>query len=234
LLTDRLKSLLRGQRETGPAGPPLGSPKTAGPPRAKSSPGKPPQVATRPSRGLEEFFSYIRGQSGLTILDLGGATQQNVSFITGLGHRIYSENFLQVLNETFEGEETGQSNPGRIDYFLRQALDYPDGHFDGVLIWDVLEYLEPALLTAVVERLRKIVRPRSYMLAFFHSDIKVEAVPVYTFRIQDVNLLHITQEGTRNPAQLFNNRSLEKLFGSFESVKFFLTRERLREVIVKV
>jgi 2-polyprenyl-3-methyl-5-hydroxy-6-metoxy-1,4-benzoquinol methylase len=234
LLTDRLKSMLRGQREAGSAGPPAGSPKVAGPPRSKSSGGKPPQVATRPSRGLEEFFSYIRGQSGLTILDLGGATQQNVSFITDLGHRIYSENFLQILNETFEGEETGQSNPGRIDYFLRQALDYPDGHFDGVLIWDVLEYLEPALLTAVVERLRKIVRPRSYMLAFFHSDNKLEAVPVYTFRIQDVNLLHITQEGARNPAQLFNNRSLEKLFGSFESVKFFLTRERLREVIVKV
>jgi hypothetical protein len=26
---------------------------------------------------------------------------------------------------------------------------------------------------------------------------------------------------------------LEKLFGKFESVKFFLTREQLREVIVK-
>ena len=36
------------------------------------------------------------------------------------------------------------------------------------------------------------------------------------------------------PAQLFNNRSLEKLFGKYESVKFFLTRERLREVIIKV
>jgi hypothetical protein len=234
LLTDRLKSMLRGQREAGPAGPPTGLPKVPGPLRPRPSGGKPSQVSTRPSRGLEEFFSYIRGQSGLTILDLGGATQQNVTFITDLGHRIYSENFLQILNETFEPEGPDQSNPGRIDYFLRQALDYPEAHFDGVLIWDVLEYLEPALLTAVVERLRKIVRGRSYMLAFFHSDNKLEAVPVYTFRIQDVNLLHITQEGARNPAQLFNNRSLEKLFGSFESVKFFLTRERLREVIVKV
>jgi hypothetical protein len=32
---------------------------------------------------------------------------------------------------------------------------------------------------------------------------------------------------------LFNNRNLEKLFGRFDSVKFFLTREQLREVIVK-
>src|ERR1043166_5099157 len=58
--------------------------------------------ATRQSRGLEEFFRYIRDQSGLTILDLGGATQQNVSFITNLGHRLYSEDFLQILNERSE------------------------------------------------------------------------------------------------------------------------------------
>ncbi len=184
---------------------------------------------------MEEFFSYIRGQSGLTILDLGGATQQNVSFITNLGHRLYSEDFLQILSETFGPEGAAdQSNAGQIEYFLRQALDYPEGHFDGVLIWDVLEYLAPALLAAVVERLHKIVRPKSYMLAFFHSDNKLEAVPYYTFRIQEVNLLQVAQQGSRHPAQLFNNRSLEKLFGPFESVKFFLTRERLREVIIKV
>ncbi len=192
------------------------------------------QTVTRSSRGLEEFFNHIRGQSGLTILDLGGATQQNVSFITNLGHRLYSEDFLQILNETFGADNTDQSNSGRIEYFLRQALDYPEGQFDGVLIWDVLEYLEPALLTAVVERLHKIVRPTSYMLAFFHSDAKLEAVPYYSFRIQETNSLQVAQQGSRRPAQLFNNRSLEKLFGHFESVKFFLTRERLREIIIKV
>ena len=101
-------------------------------------------------------------------------------------------------------------------------------------IWDVLEYLEPTLLNAVIDRLRKIVRPRSYMLAVFHSDDKLQAAPFYTFRIQEVNTLQVTRQGVRRPAQLFNNRSLEKLFGRFESVKFFLTRERLREVIVKV
>ncbi len=105
---------------------------------------------TRSSRGLEEFFGHIHGLSGLTLLDLGGATQQNVSFITDLGHRLYSENFLQILKESAGGEAVAdQSNPGTIDYFLRQALDYPEGHFDGVLVWDVLGVrLAPALLTA--------------------------------------------------------------------------------------
>ena len=190
-------------------------------------------VVTRTSRGLEEFFGHIHGLSGLTLLDLGGATQQNVSFITDLGHRLYSENFLQILNETSGAEGADQSNPGLIDYFLRQALDYPEGHFDGVLIWDVLEYLAPALLTAVVERLHKVSRRGSYMLAFFHADEKLEAVPHYTFRIQDVRNLQVVQQGKRRPMQLFNNRSLERLFTRSDSVKFFLTKDRLREVVVR-
>jgi 2-polyprenyl-3-methyl-5-hydroxy-6-metoxy-1,4-benzoquinol methylase len=227
-----LKNLFRGGRGSAPSNGPGPSSPFVGRPPARSGE---EVLATRPSRGLEEFFSYIRDQSGLTILDLGGATQQNVSFITNLGHRLYSEDFLQILGETFGGEDNvDQLNPGRIDYFLRQSLDYPEGHFDGVLIWDVLEYLQPALLTAVVERMHTIVRPKSYMLAFFHSDDKVDSAPYYTFRIQDTNLLQVAQRGARRPAQLFNNRSLEKLFTRYESVKFFLTRERLREVIIKV
>jgi len=221
-----LKDIFRGSR-SGPQGYGPGASVNTRPLNGKAS------VETRPSRGLEEFFTYIRDQSGLTILDLGGATQKNVSFITELGHRLYSEDFLAILKETFGADETDQSNPGRIEYFLKQALDYPEGQFDGVLVWDVLEYLNPALLNAVVERLHKIVRPKSYMLAFFHSDEKLQGVPSYTFRIAHVNSLEISLQGIRKPAQLFNNRSLEKMFGRFESVKFFLTRERLREVIIK-
>jgi len=233
-----LKGMLGGPRGAPPAnGPAKPAGVSSGPGRPLDSsrhPGAGAANAVRLSRGLEEFFGYIRGQSGLTILDLGGASQQNVSFITGLGHRLYSEDFLRILSDTFGEDGTAeQSNPGRIDYFLHQTLDHPRDHFDGVLIWDVLEYLAPALLNAVVERLHKTVRPKSYMLAFFHSDDKLEAVPSYTFRIQQMNMIEVVQHGMRRPAQLFNNRSLEKLFGRFESQKFFLTRERLREVIIK-
>ena len=86
---------------------------------------------------------------------------------------------------------------------------------------------------------RKAIRffggfPHSFCSWFFHADDRLESVPYYTFRIQGMTQLHVTQRGARRPVQLFNNRSLEKLFASYDSVKFFLTRERLREVIVRV
>src|SRR5215471_177522 len=115
-LPGRLKNLFRGGRGPAPGGPGPAPPSGGARPLGR---GGEEVVTTRPSRGLEEFFSHIRDQSGLTILDLGGATQQNVSYITNLGHRLYSEDFLQILNETFGGEEASeQANAGRIDYFL--------------------------------------------------------------------------------------------------------------------
>lgn len=231
MLPERLRTILLGPRahNGGAAGHGAGRP-AAG---IFSRGGEKEVVSSRPSRGLEQFFSYIRDQSGLTILDLGGACQQNVNFITNLGHKLYSEDFLRSIKETFGPDLTDQSNPGRIEYFLRENLEYPEDHFDGVLVWDVLEYMAPPLLNATIERLLRIVRPKCYLLAFFHSDEKLNTVPYYAFRIEDFNKLQLSQHGSRTPAQLFNNRSLEKLFQRFESVKFFLTREQLREVIVK-
>jgi hypothetical protein len=188
-------------------------------------------VSTRPSRGLEQFFTYLRGQAGLSILDLAGASQENINFITNLGHRLYSEDFVRSLDDIFGSED--QTNATRIEQFLRSTMSFEKEQFDGVLVWDVLQYMTPTLLTATLERLRTIVRPQSYLLTYFHSDEKAQQVPFYSFRIKDQQHLLLAQRGTRKPAQIFNNRSLEKLFQQFESVKFFLTREQLREVIVR-
>jgi len=227
LLPEKLRSLFRGPRSTQPQ---AGAPAS----RLTVGPSVKEVVADRQSRGMQQFFDYIRDQSGLTILDLGRASQANVSFITGLGHRLYSADFLRSIEETFGFDDTAdQSNPRRIEYFLSQNLDYQDNTFDGVLIWDVLEYMAPALLTATIERLNCITRRGSYLLAFFHVEDRVPFVPFNTFRIIDAGTLQVAGHGERKPVQIFNNRSLEKLFADFESVKFFLTRERLREILIK-
>lgn len=189
--------------------------------------------STRQSRGLEQFFFNLQGQVGLSILDLAGASQQNIDFLTNLGHKVYSTNVVHSMEECFGTDPSGQTNPGRIEYFLRSNFEYPPETFDGVLMWDCMQFMGPALLNATVERLARIMRPKSYLLAFFTVNDKAQEVASYGFRIQDDKTLLVTERGVRPSGVVFNNRSLEKLFGKFESVKFFLTRENLREVIVR-
>ena len=68
---------------------------------------------------------------------------------------------------------------------------------------------------------------------FFHAEEKADTIPLYSYRIVESKVLSLTPRGQRKAAQYFNNRSLEKLFQKFDSVKFFLTRDHLREVIVR-
>ena len=231
LLRERLKGFLRGSGSAAEAGPPAHG---GSAPPFFSRPDRGEVLETRPSRGLDQFFGSFRDQTGLSILDLGGAHQENVNFITSLGHKFYSEDFLRIFRETFGEDIADQSNAGRIDYFLRRSLGYPDEQFDGVLAWDALEYMEPALLAATADRLLRILKPKGYLLAIFHSAERKQTTPCYSFRIQDLRTLQVSRHGQRNASQqLFNNRSLEKLFQKFESVKFFLARDSLREVIAR-
>ena len=189
--------------------------------------------SVRNSNGLDQFFVSIQDRQNLSMLDFGGACQANVSFITNLGHRIYTEDVLRSVDDVFGSDPEMQSNPACVDQFIKQVLDFPDDHFDGVLIWDILQFLSPAAAQATVDRLRRILRPNAYVLAFFNANEKVPAVPEYQYRIADSKTLLLTQRGIRPPAQFFNNRNIERLFQRYHSIKFFLTRNSLREVIVR-
>jgi hypothetical protein len=198
---------------------------------------EPPNNRAKPrnSNGLDQFFAHIKGEEGLSILDMGSASQANIDFITELGHRLSTEDFLRSVDAAFAPGDAfaQQSDIGKVEAFLRQNLDYPAGYFDGVLVWDSLEYIAPSLLAATIDRLYDIVKPSSYLLAFFRAEQRAAPVPAYSFQISGPRTLQLAGAGTRRPVEFFNNRALEKLFHRFEYVKFFLTRDQLREIIVK-
>lgn len=191
---------------------------------------------TRNSNGLDQFCSALEARPGLSILDFSGASQSTISFITDYGHRLYSDDFGHQLDHCFgtTGEfYENQSNPLLVSRFLGAAMDFEEQSFDGALVWDSLQFLTPMLLQNVVGRLHRILRPGSSLLAVFHADERVEDIPTWSYRIQDRKTVVMAHRTQRRPAQVFNNRSLEKLFQDFSSVKFFLTRDHLREVLVR-
>jgi len=190
---------------------------------------------TKRSLGLAQFVESVRDETGLSILDLGEISQPNVTFITGLGHRLYSVDFVRTLESVTVPEDPpgGPSQRNRIEAFIDQTLGYEPESIDGVFAWDALEYLNRPLLLAVVDRLYEILRPGACLLAFFHAAEAGEWTPVYSYRIIGPDTLQLTFKTQRRPVERFNNRGIEKLFERYESVKFFLSRDHIREVIVR-
>jgi hypothetical protein len=236
MLPEKLRSIFRKEGDPASQGDSqvagaAGSIAVTGTSRAMQ--GKKEAPLTRQSRGLEQFFFDIRDLVGLSILDSAGANQENINFLVNLGHKIYSQDLVRSLDEAFGLDPAEQTNVGRIDYFLRQNFDYPSNTFDGVLVWDCLQFMSPALLNATVERLFDVMKPNAYLLAFFTASERATEMQSYSFRIVDNRTILLTERGKRPAGQVFNNRNLERLIGKFQSVKFFLTRESLREVIVR-
>ena len=195
-----------------------------------------PSAITRNSNGLTQFCSVLQTYQDLSILDMSGASQANITFITGYGHRISSDDIVGTMSECF-GKDflEGQGAASNAQRFLDQTLTFPDSSFDGILVWDALQFLSPPLIDQTVAQLLRVMRPGGQMLVFFSSQEKAARIPVYTYRIQDQKTLaQIPRAGaTYQRSQYFNNRNLEKLFEHASSVKFFLTRDHLRELIVR-
>ncbi|MDQ2711920.1 MAG: class I SAM-dependent methyltransferase [Acidobacteriota bacterium] len=176
----------------------------------------------------------LQSSESLSILDMSGASQANVSFITGYGHRISSDDAVGTMQQCFGADFfANQQAASNAHRFLEQTLTFPDNTFDGALVWDTLQFLNSPLLDDTVKQLLRVTRPGALILAFFNADEKVTEIPIYNYRIQDIKTLVQISRGGYQRCQYFNNRMLEKLFEKASSLKFFLTRGAQREVIIR-
>ena len=195
-----------------------------------------PPPDRRLSNGIEQFFHGLRDRQGLRILDLAGGSQANIQYVAEQGHKPTQDGLLHALDECFGsgGDFFGnQSDDKRVSQFCSMTLDHPDGSFQGILGWDALQYLVPPLLDDVVSQLHRITEPGGLLLLYFHADERVTELPSVTYHIADRKNVTVAQRGRTRPAKFLSNRQIEQLFSGFTAIKFFVTRDHLREVIVR-
>ncbi len=199
-----------------------------------SAPGESIPRIPRRSTGFQHFTAAILRPDGQRILDLGPTSSNNIHFITGLGHRAYNEDVLMAANSSrlvIAGAEK-ESATVDVERFLAEDLLYEQESFDAVLMWDVCDYLPEALVKPVVERIYQITKPRGALLAFFHTrDAGTEAT-YYRYHIKNEEMLELQQGPHFQLQRVFQNRHVENLFHDYNSIKFFLGKENIREVLL--
>jgi SAM-dependent methyltransferase len=204
------------------------------------------QKLTRRSSGLAELSRSWDSAEILCVLDLGSTSPANIRRFTEQGHRIYSEDLLTASTdpELLTKDEYGTA---ALDSrkFLADNLVYPAAHFDVVLCWNLPDYLDESLVKPVVGRLWSVLKPGGMLLAYFHTRDAGPDSPCHRFHIVGNDTLEMQKIVMRGAAQggtakgdsfqlqrVFNNRHIETLFRDFASIKFFLARDNIREVLV--
>jgi len=186
----------------------------------------------RPSKGLREFCGAIRSPEGLQVLDLGAASQANVNFLTGLGHRLCTEDLHRCL-ELYSSRSMVTADPDTVtERFFRENLRYEKAQFDAALCWDLFDFLPDTLVNPLVGRMFELVKPGGHLLTFFHSGQPGQLLPVCQYRIATQDQLQVNERAPGKLRRAINNRGIESLFKNFASLKFFLTKDSLREVVI--
>jgi cyclopropane fatty-acyl-phospholipid synthase-like methyltransferase len=199
------------------------------------------QEFNRVSNGLKELLWNLDGLGRGTMLDLGPAWQTTLSFFIERGFRVTSEDILRGwkeflneeearLRETISARDVFDMTPaGRAERFLSANLQYPKSSFDAVLLWDLLDYLEPAVAKQTIAWITEMLRPGGVVFAMFHSK-KPEGFQRY--RVADSSTLQVISSATLCPAQkVYQNREIQDLFSRYRTSKSFISRDQLRETL---
>jgi hypothetical protein len=194
---------------------------------------------TRVSNGLKEFLWNLDGLGRGTLLDLGPAWQTTLNFFIERGFRVTSDDLLKSWKDFLAEEEVRVQNAaatsaenidltpaGRAGRFVQANIQYAASSFDAVLLWDILDYMEPAVAKQTVAALTELLRPGGIVFAMFHSK-KPETFQRY--RVADSSTLQVIGATALVPAQrVYQNREIQDLFNRFRTVKSFVGRDQLR------
>jgi SAM-dependent methyltransferase len=200
-----------------------------------------PQKRSRRSSGMAEISRLLNSDTPLCVLDLGSTSANNIRFLTAKGHKNYSEDLLQASldPDIHVKNPAGESVPDDKK-FLEENLTYQNGLFDVVLCWNLPDYMEESLVKPTIDRLWSVMKPGGLLLVFFHTRDAGPDAPCYRFHITGTDMLEMQEVqlaakgGKQNPRlqRVFNNRNIENLFRDFASIKFFLARDAIREVLL--
>lgn len=187
----------------------------------------------RRSTGFSEFIKWMAREDGLSVLDLGSTSPANITFFIGLGHRFHQEDILRLASDKsllISNIEGGKAID--IDRFLDENLRFERQEFDAVMFWDLADYLPEPLVKPVIERIHVGMKPGAILFSFFHTKDAGAEVPFYRYNIASKDTIEMQPATPYKLQRVFNNRHVENLFRDFNSIKFFLGRDNIREVLV--
>jgi hypothetical protein len=107
---------------------------------------------------------------------------------------------------------------------------------DGILCWDVFDYLDKSSAKALSAQLTRILKPEGVLLAFFATaPPPADREPSYDrFVVVDARTLHArSQRGSRAKQRPHENRDIQLMFSPLVVAEQFLLKSRIREVLLR-
>jgi hypothetical protein len=183
-----------------------------------------------PTKALLKFLANVAVKPAPVLLDLGPVVGTNVSFFgEELGCRIRVEDLFTDIER--------HATSGTIDQlpaFFRTRFKSEPGTIDGILCWDVFDFLDRAAATALAATLARLLVADGSLLGFFSTAIAPGRALYTKYVVVDRGTLRYrTYGGTQARQRSLQNRDIIKLFETLRVSDSFLMKTNMREIIFR-
>ena len=190
------------------------------------APGDDPVFGTK---ALRKFLASLTARESPILLDLGPVVGSNVSlFGEQLGCKIFVEDIFADLDRHVRDGKLEQ-----LPEFLKRRFTREDGSVDGILCWDVIDYLDRPAAQELAAQLTRILRPDGALLAFFGTAAQRESMYTKFIVVDELNLKYRPYPALRGRQPVFVNRDILRLFPNLRVADSFLLQNNLRELLFR-
>jgi SAM-dependent methyltransferase len=191
-----------------------------------SAPVADPVFATK---ALKKFLACLTARDLPVLLDLGPVVGSNVSFFgEQLGCKIFVEDIFADLDR-----HVREARLEALPPFLQKRFPQATGTFDGVLCWDLIDYLDRQAAQALAAELTRVLRPDGALLGFFGTAQPRDARYTKFIIVDEVNLKHRPYPAARGRQAILLNRDIIRLFSGLRVSDSFLLQNNLREILFR-
>ncbi|HUR32193.1 MAG TPA: methyltransferase domain-containing protein [Vicinamibacterales bacterium] len=181
------------------------------------------------TKALRKFLSTLASREAPTLMDLAPVVGGNLNFFGDhLGCKVMIEDIYAEVERHAREQKLAD-----LPAFLTSRFRQPDASVDGILCWDVMDYLDRAAAQALAEQLTRVLKPEGALLAFFGTAQPRDAHYTRYVIVDDVNLKHRPYPATRGRQAILANRDIIRLFDRLRVSDSFLLQNNLREILFR-
>ncbi len=185
--------------------------------------------AAYPTKALHKFLTSLQANEGPLLIDLGPVVGSNVTFFgEHLGCRLRVEDVAKDIDQHVK-----QNIVEQLPEFFSKRFKEAPGTVDGILCWDVFDYLDRSAAQALGTALSALLRPEGSLLGFFSTAEQSE--PVYTkyVVVDESTLRYRTYPAPRPRQRNLLNGDIIKIFKNLRVTDSFLMKSKVREMLFR-